>query len=121
MCVGVGGFMFWQILPSTSIYVWLLEGFDFIYIIYIYIIYILYIYYTLYICVYIYIIYIYIYVYIIYIYIYMYIYIYTGRLREKEWERDVTESAFVTVSLSQISLEKSWETYLSHSMLKLKI
>ena len=28
MCVRVGGFMFWQILSSTSIYVWLLEGFD---------------------------------------------------------------------------------------------
>ena len=28
MCVGVGGFMFWQILPSISLYVWFLEGFD---------------------------------------------------------------------------------------------
>ena len=27
MCVGVGGFMFWQILPSISRYVWFLEGF----------------------------------------------------------------------------------------------
>ena len=24
--VGVGGFMFWQILPSISFYVWFLEG-----------------------------------------------------------------------------------------------
>ena len=45
MCVGVGDFMFWQILPSISLYVWFLEGFD-LYMIYIY----------------------------IYIYIYMYIY-----------------------------------------------
>ena len=28
MCVGVGGFMFWQILLSISLYVWFLEGFD---------------------------------------------------------------------------------------------
>ena len=27
MCVGVGSFMFWQILPSISHYVWFLEGF----------------------------------------------------------------------------------------------
>ena len=27
MCVGVRGFMFWQILPPTSLFVWLLEGF----------------------------------------------------------------------------------------------
>ena len=25
---GVGSFMFWQILPSISLYVWFLEGFD---------------------------------------------------------------------------------------------
>ena len=56
------------------------------------------------------------YIYNIYIYTYIYIYIY--RESERESERDVTESPFVTVSLSQVSLEKS---YLSHSMLKLKI
>ena len=27
MCVGVRGFMFWQILHSISLYVWFLEGF----------------------------------------------------------------------------------------------
>ena len=52
MCVGVGSFMFWQILPFTSIYVWLLEGFDYILYIYLYIN-----------------IYIYIYIYIYFIYI----------------------------------------------------
>ena len=36
MCVGVGGFMFWQILPSSLLYVWFLQGFD-LYYIYIYI------------------------------------------------------------------------------------
>ena len=36
MCVGVGGVMFWQILPSVSLYVWFFEGFD-LYYIYIYI------------------------------------------------------------------------------------
>ena len=36
MCVGVGVFMFWQILTSISLYVWFLESFDYIYI-YIYI------------------------------------------------------------------------------------
>ena len=28
MCVGVGDLMFWQILPSISLHVWFLEGFD---------------------------------------------------------------------------------------------
>ena len=28
MYVGVGSFMFWQILQSISVYVWFLEGFD---------------------------------------------------------------------------------------------
>ena len=28
MCVGVGGFIFWQILPSISLYVSFLEGGD---------------------------------------------------------------------------------------------
>ena len=28
MYVGVGGFMFWQTLPSISLYVWFLEGFN---------------------------------------------------------------------------------------------
>ena len=51
MCVGVGDFMFWQILPSISLYVWFLEGFD-LYMIYI----------------------------SIYIYIFIYIYIYTTNL-----------------------------------------
>ena len=38
MHVGVGGFMSWQILPPISLYVWVLEGFDWYYIyIYIYI------------------------------------------------------------------------------------
>ena len=32
MCVGVGVFMFWQILTSISLYVWFLESFDYIYI-----------------------------------------------------------------------------------------
>ena len=36
MCVGVGGFMFWQILPSISLDVWFLVGFD-LYIIFTYI------------------------------------------------------------------------------------
>ena len=58
ICVGVGGFMFRQIVPFISLDVWFLEGFD-LYIIYIYI------------YIYIYISYIY-----IYIYIYKYIYIY---------------------------------------------
>ena len=59
MCVGVGDSMFWQILPSISLYVWFLEGFDL---------------YILYICMYIINIYVYIY---IYTYIHIYIYIYT--------------------------------------------
>ena len=50
MCVGVGGFMFWQILPFISLYVWFLEGFD-LYVIYVVLSY-------------------------IYIYVYIYIYIY---------------------------------------------
>ena len=37
MCVGVGGFMFWQILPSISPYIWFLEGFDLYIILHIYI------------------------------------------------------------------------------------
>ena len=28
MYVGVGGCMFWQTLPSISLYVWFLEGFN---------------------------------------------------------------------------------------------
>ena len=36
ICVGVGGFMFRQILLSISLYVWFLEGFD-LYILYIYV------------------------------------------------------------------------------------
>ena len=52
ICVGVGGFMFRHILPSISLYVWFLEGFD------------------------LYILYIYVYIYKLYIYIYkLYIYI----------------------------------------------
>ena len=54
MCVGVGGFMFWQILPSISLYVWFLEGFD-LYIIFVILYYIcIYMYIYIYICLYIY-------------------------------------------------------------------
>ena len=52
MCVGVGCFMFWQILPSISLYVWFLKGFD-LYYIYI-------------------ILYIYIYIYIVFIIVFIY-------------------------------------------------
>ena len=74
MCVGVGVFLFWQILSSISLYVWFLVGFDLSYYniicIYIYI-YCIYIYIYMHICIiyiYIYIIY---YIYILYKYIYM--------------------------------------------------
>ena len=41
MCVVVGGFMFWEILPAISLHVWFLEGFD-LYILLYYIIYYIY-------------------------------------------------------------------------------
>ena len=37
MWVGVGGFMFWQILPSISLYVWFLEGFHLYIYVYVYV------------------------------------------------------------------------------------
>ena len=58
MCVGVGWFMFWQILPFISLYVWFLEGFD-LYVIYVVLSY-------------------------IYIYVYIYIYIYKTNLLHHE-------------------------------------
>ena len=61
MCVGVRGFMFSQTLPSISLNIWFLEGFD-LYILYIYILYFFHL------------LYLYIYKYI-YVNIYIYIYI----------------------------------------------